>query len=287
MLFSDRPLATEPPDVTFDPYRILGIERDAPEDEIRRVYRLLARQYHPDLNKTPGAEERFKELGQALAVLTDPEKRALFDRHGEAALKVGFDAGGQAPPQPQRPPAAPRRERDAIDLRVPLEIDLLTAITGGDLRATSPLTGAPLSVQVPPGSATGDQICLPGRGRPGRGGPPGDLCFEIVVQPHPFFHLEGLDLVLELPLTIDEAHHGARIQIPTLEGWARVRIPAGSRGGERLRLRGRGLQNHSGRRGDLHVHLCIRLPERLDALGRTLDRLEALYTTPVRQGLRL
>ena len=105
--------------------------------------------------------------------------------------------------------------------------------------------------------------------------------------PHPFFHRERLDLVLELPLTIDEACHGAPIQIPTLEGWARVRIPPGTRGGERLRLRGKGLHDETGRRGDLYVHLCIRRPDRLDALGRTLDRVGALYTTSVRQGLGL
>jgi DnaJ-class molecular chaperone len=285
--------------VSFDPYRILGLDRDATEEQIRQGYRALARRFHPDLNKSPDAEERFKELGQALAVLTDARRRELFDRFGEASLQVGFEPDRTRGPRPG-PDPGPRRRRPApsrpeprpapgegLDVTAPLEIDLLTAIVGGEVRATSPLTGAPLMVMVPAGTEDGDQVCLQGRGRPGRGGAPGDLCFELRIKPHPFFHREDRDLVLELPLTIDEAFHGTPVQIPTLEGWVRLRVPPGSRGGERLRLRGKGLVDRSGRRGDLHVHLCIRLPDRLDALGRALDRVSALYTTPVRQGLKL
>jgi DnaJ-class molecular chaperone len=304
--------------MAFDPYRILGIERDASEDEIRQVYRALARRYHPDLNKSPDAEALFKDLGQAFAILTDAKKRELFDRYGEASLQVGFDAGSQEhtnehgrqadpwraprrPPEPRRPPRSrweeartePRQAGrappdDNLDVVAPLEVELVTAITGGDVRAASPLTGAPLSVNIPPNAESGDQICLQGRGRPGRGGrQPGDLYFAIEIMPHPFFHRESRDLVLELPLTIEEAYYGARIQIPTLDGWIRVRIPPQSRGGERLRLKGQGIIDARGERGDMFVHLCIRLPDRLDALGRSLDRVGSLYTEPVRAGLRL
>lgn len=285
--------------MSFDPYRILGLDRDASEEQIRQGYRALARRFHPDLNKSPDAEERFKELGQALAVLTDARRRELFDRFGEASLQVGFEPpelargprthsarGPRRGPAPSRPEVRPA-PGEGLDVAAPLEIDLLTAIVGGEVRATSPLTGAPLMVMVPAGTEDGDQVRLQGRGRPGRGGAPGDLCFELRILPHPFFHREDRDLVLELPLTIDEAFHGAPVQIPTLEGWVRLRVPPGSRGGERLRLRGKGLLDRGGRRGDLHVHLCIRLPDRLDALGRVLDRVGALYTTPVRQGLKL
>jgi curved DNA-binding protein len=305
--------------MAFDPYRILGVERDAPEDQIRQVYRALARRYHPDLNKSPEAEELFKDLGQAFAILTDANKRELWDRYGEASLQVGFDPGSQEqtfehdrprgshrqrrPSEPAPAHGGPRRRWEdartephqagrpppdaSLDVVAPLEVELVTAITGGEVRATSPLTGAPLSVTIPPNVEPGHQVCLPGRGRPGRGGrQPGDLYFEIELVPHPFFHRDGHDLVLDLPLTIEEAYHGARIQIPTLDGWVRVRIPARSRGGERLRLKGQGIAGPRGR-GDLFVHLCIRLPDRLDALGRSLDRVGSLYTESVRAGLRL
>ena len=298
--------------MAFDPYRILGVERDASVEEIRQIYRSLARRYHPDLNKSPDAEEVFKDLGVAFGILTDERKRQLFDQYGEAALQVGFDPRQYEQPSPRRqgPPErsrrptaatsapqhhpAPTRDRPerippghGLDLLVPLPIDLLTAIAGGQVRAPSPLTGAPLSVTVPAGADSGHQIRLEGRGRPGRGRQPGDLYFEIQIEPHPFFHREGHDLVLELPVTIEEAYFGARIQIPTLDGWVRLGIPANSRGGERLRLRGKGLPDDQGGRGDMHVHVCVRLPDRIDALGRNLDRIGALYTESVREGLRL
>jgi len=348
--------------VSFDPYRILGVSQEAAEGEIRQLYRALARRYHPDLNKSPEAEEVFKELGLAFAVLTNPRKRELFDRFGEASMQVGFDprqfeapsrpaprrrdpardpapgvtahrtgepawntarerreslqsaewstpVGARAAREPERsaqsvtargaqdaslrgarPDVSERSSRAApghnLDVLVPLEIDLHTAIIGGEVRVDSPLTGAPLSLLVPPGVESGHQVRLEGWGRPGRGRAPGDLYFELQVQPHPFFHREGADLVLELPVTIEEAYLGARVQIPTLQGWVRVGIPAGSRGGERLRLRGKGLP-HGQAVGDLHVHICIRLPQRLDSLGRNLDRIGALYTQSVREGLKL
>lgn len=289
--------------MSFDPYRILGVEQTATTDEIRHAYRALARRYHPDLNQDPDAEEQFKELGQALSVLTDQKRRELFDRYGEASLQAHFDPHQAAaePPGPGRrqhpgeawteattSPRSPGPPLSDLDVVVPLEIDLLTAITGGEARGSSPHSASSLRVPIPAGVETGHCVRLQGRGRPGRGGrPPGDLLFEIRVQSHPFFHRDGVDLILDLPITIEEAHLGARIQIPTLEGWLGVRIPPNSRGGERLRLRGRGLPLGQGLRGDLHVHLCVRLPERLDAAGRLLQRLSALYVEPVRAGLHL
>ena len=110
----------------------------------------------------------------------------------------------------------------------------------------------------------------------------------MAAVPHPFFHRDGPNLVLELPVTLEEAWRGADIEIPTLDGWVRLPVPAGSRGGERLRLRGKGVPaGDDGRRGDLYVHVCLRLPERLEAAGRSLERLAGLYTDDVRAGLRL
>jgi curved DNA-binding protein len=292
--------------VSFDPYQVLGLDRQASTDEIRQAYRSLARKYHPDINKEPGAEERFKELGQAYSVLSDEHRRALYDEFGEDSLSLQFDPhearrqrrhpsrreesrAGEPPARRAAPPSTehgPVGEKTDADVRAPLEIDLGLAIRGGELSVPSPLGGASLTLSLPPGVESGYQLRVRGRGRPGiRGGRPGDLYFEVHVQPHPFFHREGLDLHLELPLTIAEALHGATIDIPGVDGWLRLPVPAESHGGERLRLRGKGLCDADARRGDLYVHLCVRLPDRLDAAARSLDRLAGLYSRPVREGL--
>jgi curved DNA-binding protein len=308
--------------VGFDPYHILGVQSSAGADEIRRAYRGLARRYHPDVNRSTEAEERFKLLAQAYSVLSDPKRRALFDEFGEDSLALAFDPrrardGERRPTEP--PPGrrtrasdepadarrvstteATRRTRKpreesgedtpppaSADVESQLEIDLLTALRGGKVKLPSP-GGAVLTVELPAGVESGHRMRLKGRGRPGlRGGLPGDLYIEVVVLPHPFFHRDGQNLVLELPITLDEAWRGADIEIPTLEGWVRLPVPPGSRGGERLRLRGKGLPGASRRRGDLYVHLCLRLPDRLDAAGRSLERLAGLYSEDVRVGLRL
>jgi curved DNA-binding protein len=300
--------------VPFDPYQVLGLGQQASPEEIRQAYRSLARKYHPDINRAPEAEERFKELAQAYSVLSDEQRRALFDEFGEAALSTQFDphearrsrrpapAGRREEPRPRPTPASggeprprvtlvpsgqgPIGDQTEADVSSTLEIDLGLAIRGGELTVPSPLGGASLTLSLPPGVESGHQLRLRGRGRPGvRGGRPGDLYFEVRVQPHPFFRRDGLDLYLELPLTIAEALHGATIEIPSLEGWLRLPIPAESRGGERLRLRGKGICDADGRRGDLYVHLCLRLPDRLEAATRSLDRLASLYSRPVREGL--
>lgn len=275
----------------FDPYQILGIDRHANEDEIRQAYRRLARELHPDLNKSTSDEERFKELGLAYAVLNDPERRRLFDRFGDASLSPHFDprlARDETPTNGayQVDHEEGQRVTDR-DILVPLEIKLTTAIAGGQLRVSTPAGGA-LTVSVPPGVESGHLIRCQGRGRPGRAGSgPGDLLYQIRVKSHPYLRREGRDLVLELPITVGEAHFGAQIKIPTLEGWLTLRVPPASRGGERLRLRGKGSADGKGGRGDLYVHLCVRLPDRISSAERTIERLAALYSTPVREGLDL
>lgn len=266
----------------FDPYQILGIDRRATEDEIRQAYRRLARELHPDLNKTTSDEEQFKELGLAYAILNDPEQRRLFDQFGEASLSPHFD------PCPADEPSADvdRRVSDR-DILVPLEIKLTTAIAGGQLRVSTPAGGA-LTISVPPGVESGHLIRCPGRGRPGhKGAGPGDLLYQIRVKPHPYLRREGCDLVLELPITIGEAHFGAQIRLPTLDGWLALQVPPRSRGGERLRLRGKGPSDGRGGRGDLYVHLCVRLPDRISSAERSLERLAALYSCSVREELEL
>ncbi|MBS0561982.1 MAG: J domain-containing protein [Proteobacteria bacterium] len=278
-----------------DPYATLGVARDASADEIRRAYRKLAKQHHPDLN--PGnkaAEDRFKAISAAHELLSDPEKRARFDR-GE------IDASGQerAPPGGYRTYAdtsqgdrygggwqreefqqedwhpedledlfaafggrggarqsnAPRRGRDAL---YGLTVEFLDAVNGAAKRLTLP-DGRTLDVKVPPGMQDGQTMRLRGQGGPGRnGGPAGDALIEIHVAPHKFFRREGQDIRLDLPVTVKEAVLGGPVLVPTPGGKLRATIPAGSDTGKELRLRGRGVPAHGGQAaGDLYVTLRV------------------------------
>ena len=311
--------------MAFDPYGLLGVRASATPDEIRQAYRALARKLHPDVNHSEDSAERFKEMGLAFSILSDNSRRALFDEFGEESMHLNFDpsrarrrrgpsrrtrssasperadpatrrrpparqqrrGGHSAPSSPVR--AEPQRSgRRSTDVTVPLHLDLALALTGGQLRVPSPVGGAAVTVQIPPGVSGGHRFRIPGRGRPGhRGGKPGDLHLEVVIDPHPYFRRDGRNLVLELPVTVQEAHRGAEVRIPTLEGWLRIRVPAGSQGGERLRLQGKGPQLPGGRRGDMYVHLCVRLPPRLGAAGRALDQICQLYDDSVRKDLKL
>jgi DnaJ-class molecular chaperone len=303
--------------VPLNPYQLLGIRPTASTEEIRQAYRDLARRYHPDVNQDPGALEHFKQVGQAFSILSDPRKRALFDEFGEESLRLHFDPlkarqrrtgsvqrrapppANQGPwrPEPQRPqPGGPRPGRRAAEDRAapsadvagPLEIDLRLALVGGTIRVPSPLGGAPVTVEIPAGVRSGARVRVPGRGRHGvHGGRPGDLVLEVRVLDHPHFTRLGDDLQLRLPLTLEEALQGANVEIPTLDGRLTVAVPAGSRGGEQLRVKGHGSPRAGGQRGDLYVLLCIRLPERAHAAQREVKRLEQLYTRPVRRDLKL
>lgn len=186
--------------MAFNPYRILGVERDASEDEVRRAYRELARQVHPDLNKSEEAEDLFKVLDLAYSILSDRQKRSLFDEYGEEAMRQQFDAaklkrlraqrrqprdtdglasvlGGARRTQPHAAGAA------SLDLVVPLQIDPAVAQQGGTVKVASPLGGAVLSVKIPAGVRTGSRIRLVGKGRiAARGGRPGNLYIEISVS---------------------------------------------------------------------------------------------------------
>ncbi|WP_270938772.1 DnaJ C-terminal domain-containing protein [Falsiroseomonas oryzae] len=280
-----------------DPYAIMGVKRDATQDEIRRAYRKLARKLHPDVN--PGdkaAEERFKRVSAANDLLGDPEKRARFDR-GE------IDASGQ-----ERPPEPPRGHRgfagagaqgdgwdagfadmvDADDLlsdlfgrggrrrggRVRmrgsdlegrLALDFLDAVNGATKRVTLP-DGATVDVTVPPGTRDGQVLRLRGKGAPGHGGgPPGDLLVEVEVGEHRHFTRKGDDIHLDLPVSLAEAVLGARIEVPTPAGAVAVKVPKGSNSGTVLRLRGRGVPRRDGTRGDAYVTLRLVLPDKPDA----------------------
>jgi len=278
-----------------NPYDVLGVSPKATDAAIRKAYRKLAKELHPDLN--PGdkkAEERFKHVSAAYAVVGDEETRARFDR-GE------LDESGQKRPEQQFYKEYADRDggfryhtsagyddfvdlsdlfggrfgggRDSRsgfsmrgpDLRYGLEVDFLEAVQGAKKRIMLPDGGA-LDLTVPAGFRDGQVLRLKGKGGPGLGeGPPGDALVEITVRPHPYFKREGDDITLQVPITIDEAILGAKIEVPTISGKVALKIPKGSSGGRVLRLKGKGVKGPGrSKKGDQLVELRIVVPEKID-----------------------
>ena len=291
-------------------YDMLGVKKDASADDIRKAYRKLARKHHPDVN--PGdktAEEKFKKVSSAYDVLSDEKKRKAYDEFGDASLQGGFDpdkareyARWQNTRQQQREaqydegPAdfdfaemfgrargGPQRGRD---LQASMEMDLRQAIDGAEISFDLP-TGTQ-RVRIPPGADDGSTIRIPGKGSPGaRGGPPGDLLIEITVAPHPRVRRDGLDLAIDLPVTLDEAFNGASVEVPTFAGPVVLKIPPRSQNGAKLRLRGKGVTRKD-THGDMIVSLAVRMPDKADdALAEALRASTAAYTKPVREGFEL
>jgi curved DNA-binding protein len=289
-----------------DYYEVLGVPRDADQDAIRRAYRKLARKYHPDLNSDEDAEERFKQLGEANEVLSDPEKRERYDRlganwqqvereapnesfedfftdqgwgdgrgveFGEDLFEALFGARGQRTGGSMR-----GRDREAQ-----LELSLEDALAGGRRRLT--LDGRQVTVNFPAGVRDGQLIRLAGQGGQGYGdGPAGDLFLRVALKPHPRFHRRGdHDLDVDLPITPSQAALGATVTVETPTGSAQIRVPAGSSSGRRLRLRGRGLPKRGGERGDLHAVVKIVVPKTLSDRERELYQQLAESSIPDQQ----
>jgi curved DNA-binding protein len=273
-----------------DYYEILGVPRGASSEDIRRAYRKLARQYHPDVNKEPGAEERFKDIAEAYEVLRDPEKRERYDRLG-SNWRVGDDVSGAAGFGDFRGGGGfedigvefrdgsgfsdlfeslfgaggragwgtPRARRGA-DLEAELELSLEEAARGGQRRVTL-ADGRSYEVTIPKGVRGGQRIRLAGEGGRGTGGGPvGDLFLRVRLRPHPRFRLLGDDLHTDLPVAPWEAALGATVELEALDARAQVTVPAGSSCGRRLRLRGEGMPRADGGRGDLYAEVQIRVP---------------------------
>lgn len=282
-----------------DPYKELGVSRGASADEIKKAFRKLAKELHPD--KNPGntvADERFKRITAAFDLLGDKDKRAKFDRgeidadgreqfrgfgggggaggnpFGQGGAKPGFENidldelfggmfGGAARPGGARAGGfAPRGQ----DVRATLEISLEDSISGATRRIQFS-DGRMLDVAIPKGASDGQTIRLKGQGAPGRGGPAGDALIELKVAKHPVFTRDGADLTMDQPVALYDAVLGGKIPVRTPEGTVSMTIPAGSSSGRVLRLKGRGAFEN-GRRGDLLAKLMIILPEDNDALTK-------------------
>jgi curved DNA-binding protein len=294
-----------------DYYEVLGVPRGASEGEIRSAYRKLARTYHPDVNKEPGAEDRFKEVSEAYEVLRDPEKRERYDRLGanwkageDVSGAEGFGAGGTGAGRGPggfgdvrmefgdgngfsdffeslfggRGGGAGGRRTAGFegfsmrggDQEATLEISLEEAARGGR-RKISLGDGRDYEVEIPAGVRDGQRIRLAGQGGQGAaGGPAGDLFLRVRIKPDRRFRREGSDLFVDLPVAPWEAALGATVDVPTLDGTARVKVPPGSSSGRRLRLRGEGMPGPGKQHGDLFATVKIVVPKKLSEREREL-----------------
>lgn len=275
-----------------DPYKILGVQRGDTEDTIRSAYRKLAKRHHPDLNPDkPDAQARFAAINAANQILSDPERRGRFDR-GE----IDGSGAETPPPRPRYRPsgqsrpgasrgfgdedweamfaeaAQARANRPTVgeDARYSLTVAFLDAANGATQRISLP-EGGDLNVTIPPGLQDGHVLRLRGKGYPGHaGGPPGDALVEITVAAHRFFHREGNDILLDLPITLREAVLGGSVEVPTISGAVRLKIPPNSANGAKLRLANRGIKG-----GGQTVTLRVVLPPQTEpALAAFLEGWE-------------
>jgi DnaJ-class molecular chaperone len=291
-----------------DPYQELGVSRTVSADEVRKAFRKLAKENHPDTN--PGnkaAEERFKRVSAAFDIVGDVAKRKKFDAgeidaDGREVFRGGGFGAGQgpwgAPPGGGGQRRGYRQEtyteqvdlgdilgemfgggrqggqpggkgggfggfsQRGADVRAKLEIDLTDAIVGGKKRVAFS-DGRTIDVTIPKGAQPGQVMRLKGQGEPGRTGA-GDAFIELVVRPHPIFRQEGDVLVMDVPVTLYDAVLGGKVEAPTPDGPVTLTVPKGANSGARLRLKGRGMADAKGQRGDLFARLVITLPDTPD-----------------------
>jgi DnaJ-class molecular chaperone len=309
-----------------DYYDLLGVKKGATDDEIKKAYRNLAKKYHPDRNKgNKDAENKFKEFSEAYAVLSDPEKRAQYDRLGREAFSsggaggagnpfAGFDfsqfsdfggarggarRGGGARRQSSGgftdifsdlfgaggAPYEPGPQRGS-DLDAELTIDFRDAVLGTTMDLS--MGGQSIKVKIPEGVADGQRIRLRGKGTPGgMGAPAGDLNVLIHVRPHPFFERRGDDIYIELPITIPEAVRGAEVEVPTIHGPVRARIPSSTQGGQTFRIKGKGVKRkgkESGN-GDHYYKVQIAVPKLVPP--EVVEKIENAYDENPRTNLKV
>jgi DnaJ-class molecular chaperone len=298
-----------------DYYDILGVKKSASEDEIKKAYRTLAKKHHPDKNKgNKEAENKFKELSEAYAVLSDKEKRAQYDRLGREAFSPGgggrnpfegfdfsqfgeqfggrartrtrttrgtggftdifsdlFGGGFEAGPQP------------GGDVEAELTIDFRDAVLGATMDLV--VNGAHIKVKIPEGVADGQRIRLRGKGGQGAGGgAAGDLNVLIHVRKHPLFERRGDDIYIDLPITVGEAVRGGEVEVPTIHGPVRARIPAGTQGGQTFRIKEKGVKKKSGAAGDHYYRVEVMVPKNVPA--EALEAIEEAYAENPRAALK-
>jgi len=315
-----------------DLYAILGVTRSADADAIKKAYRKLASQLHPDKNPgKPKIEERFKQVNHAYDVLGDAKKRKLYDEFGEEGLREGFDpervrayrdwsarqgargggmpggrgqsvdfeevlggAGGQGGFGDLFGDLLGRSRRrgpmKGPDLESEITIDFASALRGTTLQLHPYGQAAgPVAVRIPAGADEGSRVRIAGQGgTTATGGPRGDLVLTIHVTPHPHFRRDGDDLHLNLPVTVAEAFHGARVKVPTVDGAVTLKVPGGSQSGSVVRLKGKGVARKGRQPGDLYVHFMVQIPVDGGAEVRELvDRLAAFQTGDPRADIGL
>ena len=276
-----------------DYYEVLGVSRDASPDEIKKAYRKLAVKNHPD--KNPGnaaAEEKFKEASNAYEVLSDPKKRQIYNQRGHAGVNdMGFhgftnmedifsnygdifgrtvfgnfgDVFGdvfsrQGPGKPQA---------QASDMRIKLTVSFMEAVYGTEKQAN--VQGKNITIKIPAGIKDGQTLRLQGQGGRALGSrTSGALLVTISVEPHPDFKREGLDLITQVAIPFTLAALGGKVRVPTLTGQINLTIPHGSQSGSQLRLRGQGIVDSAGRKGDLRVLVQVEIPKSLTQKQRDL-----------------
>ncbi|WP_171124560.1 MULTISPECIES: DnaJ C-terminal domain-containing protein [unclassified Ruegeria] len=279
-----------------DPYSVLGVAKDATAAEIKKAYRRIAKECHPDLK--PGdaeAEAKFKAAAAAYDLLKDPDTRARYDNGEidasgqERAQKQYYRDYAEAAGNPYRGRAADPDDMSDIfaefmrgrggfgqrtqEFHAPghnrgysLQISFLDAVFGASQKLTLP-DGDRIEVKIPAGITDGQTIRLRGKGDPGFGeGPPGDALVTVSVAPHPVFDRQGDDIHITLPISIDEAILGGKVPAPTIDGGVNVSVPAGTSSGKTLRLRGKGVKKRgSSERGDQLIELTVALPDEIDA----------------------
>lgn len=307
-------------------YALLGVTKTASKDEIKKAYRKLARELHPDKNKDNKlAEEKFKKVSAAYAVLGDEEKRKMYDQYGIDGLRDGFDPNmwGRYGGYPSSGQAGERKDggfgggfdfggfqgfgamedifeslfgnrrgrsrksagssgwhtgsgEKGAQVRSVLEIELMDAILGRELDIVIPADGEKrnLRVKVPSGIESGKTIRLKEQGlRSPNGGPAGDLLLEIRIKKDKAYERDDLDLIKKEKVTVKEAYVGTQKDIETPWGPVKIKIPAGTQGGTRMRLKGKGIKS-GGKAGDLYLNITIQIPTKEDQ--RTKEAIEEL-----------
>lgn len=303
-----------------DYYQTLGVSRSASADEIKKAYRKLARENHPDMKPDdPAAAERFKQIQEAYSILGEEDKRKQYDQFGTTfpgggpgagpgpgggfrytwqtgGGEVPFDindilgGGGGGFEELFGRRGSPRGPRKGADLQADVRVPFLTAARGGsvDVRVGHGGRVETLGVRIPAGVNDGGVIRLAGQGEPSpRGGPPGDLLLTVHIDSHPYFRREGNDILVEVPVTPSEAALGAKVDVPTLEdGKVVVTIPPGTSSGMKLRLRGKGIADKStGGSGDQFVIVKIVVPRDPGDQAKSLYQQLAKHDINPRTGL--